>query len=109
MSKEISKLLHAKQVIVPEKGHLNSSAGMNEFKELKKKLKRWMKSILGYSTQINYKNYLIVKAGIWIKMIVLGIMKLDDTKISRSGFKPVWHEDFYEKAIRQYVNELEKF
>ncbi|GEM_PF-5044692 len=35
-----------------------------------------MKSILGYSTQINYKNYLIVKAGIWIKMIVLGIMKI---------------------------------
>lgn len=40
MSKEISKLLHAKQVIVPEKGHLNSSAGMNEFKELKKEIEK---------------------------------------------------------------------
>ena len=40
MSKEISKLLNAKQVIIPQKGHLNASAGMNEFKELKKEIEK---------------------------------------------------------------------
>ena len=38
MSKEISKLLNAKQVIIPNKGHLNAGAGMIEFKELKKEI-----------------------------------------------------------------------
>ena len=72
-------------------------------------MKRWMKSILGYSTQINYKNYLIVKSGYmdqndctwyhenWMILRYLGVVS-----------NPFWHEDFYEKAIRQYVNELEK-
>ena len=40
MSKEISKLLNAKQVIIPNKGHLNAGAGMIEFKELKKEIEK---------------------------------------------------------------------
>lgn len=35
-----------------------------------------MKSILDYSTRINYKNCLIAEVDIWIKMTVLDIMKI---------------------------------
>lgn len=40
MSKEISEKLSARQVIIPQKGHLNASAGMIEFKELKKEIEK---------------------------------------------------------------------